>query len=212
MVPEGEELWVTAPLELEPGRDFPAFSYLRLDLLAHSGVAWIKAGTVIPGHASAYEIGGGKMRSLKENRSFRLDPPQNCYAAHQVTSGVTRPYRAANLWRSNPQEPQEQWLELSWQQPQEVHTVELSFPGHLFHEYHNYPPLYRDPQCVRDYSILLRQDGRWTGAARVKDNYQRRNTVTLTPASGSFRADRLRVVIHGTNGDASAAIYEIRCY
>lgn len=212
IVPEGEERWVSVPLELEPGRDFPAFSYLRLDLPAHSGVAWIKAGTVIPGHASAYEIGGGKMRSLKENRSFRLEPPQNCYAAHQVTSGVTRPYRAANLWRSNPQQPLEQWLELSWEQPQEVRTVELSFPGHLFHEYHNYPPLYRDPQCVRDYSILLWQDGRWTEAASVKDNYQRRNTVTLTPASGSFTTNRLRVVIHGTNGDASAAIYEIRCY
>ncbi|GGF90513.1 hypothetical protein GCM10010912_39530 [Paenibacillus albidus] len=207
-VPAGEAQWVSVQLGLEPGRDFPAFSYLRLDLLAHNHVAWIKAGTVIPGHTSAYEIGGGKMRSLKENRSFRMEPPQNCYAARQVTNGVTRPYRAANLWRAN---PQEQWLELSWEQPQQLRTVELSFPGHLFHEYHNYPPLYRDPQCAKTYSIQIRQNGSWLEAARVRDNYQRRNVVPLAE-SGSVTTDRLRIVIHETNGDPSAAIYEVRCY
>ncbi|GBF74839.1 hypothetical protein PA598K_03207 [Paenibacillus sp. 598K] len=209
-VPRGDELWLPLELDLQPGRDFPAHSYLRIDLLAHPQVAWLRAGTVIPGHTAAYEIGQGKMRSIKENRSFRISPAQNCYAPALVQSGVTRPHRSTNLWRSDPQQPLGQWLDLQWESPQRIRRVELTFPGHLYHEYHNYPPFYRDPQCARAYSILAWQDGAWVEAATKRDNYQRRNAVDL--GGDGVLTDRLRVLVHETNGDPSAAIYEIRCY
>ncbi|WP_020617183.1 FAD-dependent oxidoreductase [Paenibacillus daejeonensis] len=210
-VPIGDEVWMPLKLDLQPGRDYPAHSYLRIDLLAQEQVAWIKAGTVIPGHTAAYEIGNGKMRSIKENRSFRIFPPQNCYTPAQVQSGVARPHGSTNLWRSDPQQPLEQWLELQWQEAQRIRSVELTFPGHLYHEYHHYPPFYRDPQCAKSYSIQAWQDDAWVEAAVQRDNYQRRNVLRLG-GEGGVVTDRLRVLIHETNGDPSAAIYEIRCY
>lgn len=208
-VSHGEEQWVALETDLEPGRDFPSNSYIRLDLLASDKVAWIRGGTVVPGHTAAYEIGLGKMRSLKENRSFRVFPAQNCYSPAQALTGVTRPYRSANLWRSNPEEPLDQWVELAWDKPQTIASVELTFPGHLYHEYHHYPPFYRDPQCAKSYSIRALADGQWTEVARVRGNYQRRNAIAL---ERPVQADRLRIVFHETNGDASAALYEVRCY
>ena len=60
---------------------------------------------------------------------------------------MTRPYRWTNLWRSDPAEPLEQWLQLAWPTPQTIAQVELIFSGHVFARYHYYPPFDRDPQC-----------------------------------------------------------------
>ena len=141
--------------------------------------------------------------------SFRISPPQACYAADNVLSGVTRPYDWTNLWRSDPAEPLDQWLELRWPEEQTIARVELTFPGLLFASTNRYPPLYRDPQCARDYSILVEAQGEWQPVIRVTDNYQRRRAHALdVPVTTSG----LRVVVHATNGDPSAAIYEVRCY
>jgi hypothetical protein len=44
---------------------------------------------------------------------------------------------------------------------------------------------------------------------QVKGNYQRQRKHVLDMP---VRLSKLRVVVHATNGDPSAAIYEIRCY
>jgi len=51
--------------------------------------------------------------------------------------------------------------------------------------------------------------GEWQPVIRVTDNYQRRRAHTL---DAPVTTDRLRIVVHATNGDPSAAIYEVRCY
>jgi hypothetical protein len=51
-------------------------------------------------------------------------------------------------------------------------------------------------------------NGEWTQVVEVKGNYQRHMRHRLeVPVS----TDRLRVVIEATNGDPSAAIYEVHC-
>ncbi|MNC70287.1 hypothetical protein D3C75_1210810 [compost metagenome] len=72
-----------------------------------------------------------------------------------------------------------------------------------------YPPFYRDPQCAKDYSILADEGDGFRELLQVKGNYQRHRRHTL---DAPVRASKLRVVVHTTNGDPSAAIYEIRCY
>jgi hypothetical protein len=88
---------------------------------------------------------------------------------------------------------------------QQLTRVELTFAGHLLQEVHAEPPFFRDAQTVRDYAIEL--DG--VEVLRVSGNYQRRRVHDLPAGS---RANRLRLVVLATNGDPSAAVYEMRCY
>jgi hypothetical protein len=113
------------------------------------------------------------------------------------------------LWKSDPAQQLEQWLELEWNEAQRVGTVELTFPGHLIREYHAYAPFYRDPQCAKRYRLEAWEDGGWVTVSRAGDNYQRRRVHRLEQP---VVTRKLRVVIEATNGDPAAAVYEIRCY
>ncbi len=204
-VPPGGPHWIEWNEDIEglmPG-------YVRLDLDANPAVDWVRAGGVEPGHVSAWDMGNGQMRSQFHAHSFKVEPAQRCYGPENVLSGVTRPRESVHLWRSDPRQPLSQWLELDWSREVEIREIELTFPGHLLTEYHNYPPFYRDPQCAKDYSLLADDGDGFREILQVKGNYQRqRKHVLDTPV----RLSKLRVVVHATNGDPSAAIYEIRCY
>lgn len=210
-VPPGGPHWVT----WETGLDLPpaiaSGSFLAVDALPNKSVSWHAAARIIPGHMAMYGISPGKMRRFGNGHTlaYRISPPQRPFGPAQVLSGVTRPHRATNLWISDPNQPLPQSIGLEWSLPQAISSIQLVFPGHLIREYHAYAPFYRDPQCPRDYAIEIETDGVWQRLLVVKDNYQRLRTHTL-PATVSIT--RLRVVVTATNGDPSAAIYEIRCY
>ncbi|GGD79095.1 FAD-dependent oxidoreductase [Paenibacillus nasutitermitis] len=208
-VEAGAERWVEWQLDL----DVSALQgkYMRLDLLEQPHIHWRRSDTIEPGHVSASDQGNGQMRRFGTGvmLSFRVTPRQACYGAGQVLSGVTRPYRSANLWRSDPSEPLPQWLELSWEQPVVIGRVELTFPGHLLRDYRSCPALYRDPQCPMDVIVEAYVDGGWLVIGTITGNYQRQRHVT---AEQPVTSDRLRITVLATNGDHSAAIYEVRCY
>lgn len=208
-VPPGDSQWVGWDVHLDAASGLTPDSYVRVDLLPTPHVTWETASAIAPGHTAAHEISPGKFRGLMLNKSFRVVPAQDCYEPANVTRGATRPHRAANLWRSDPSVPLEQWLQLTWDSPRVIGTIELTFPGHLYSEYHRYPPQYRDPQCPKDYALLALLDGAWTTVAEVSDNYQRHNRIRLAP---TVRADALRIAFRSTNGDPSAGVYEVRCY
>lgn len=205
----GERQWVEWPLPEEA--KLPADGYLRFDLTANPSVAWHVAGAIEPGHVSAFEMAPGKMRRFSSGVTLAMlvDPPQRCYSAANVLSGQTRPHRGTNLWRSDPSEPLPQWIELAWPAPQAIASIELTFAGHLLREYHAYAPFYRDPQCVRDYDIEFLADGAWMPLLSVRDNYQRHRRHELQQI---VETHRIRIVVLATNGDPSAAIYEVRAY
>ncbi|TYP76733.1 FAD-dependent oxidoreductase [Paenibacillus methanolicus] len=207
----GNYQWIDWDVQLSGDDGLKPGTYVRLDLLANPHVAWHCGNGIVPGQTCAYEMGEGKMRRdwNGPTRSFRVDPPQRAYSPEHVISGVTRPYRFTNLWRSDAKEALPQWLELKWEEQQSIGQIEITFPGSLLWEYRGYSPFYRDPQCPKDYRIEAYVDGRWQELLQVKDNYQRHCRHTLTQ---SVQTDTLRVVIEATNGDPSAGIYEIRCY
>lgn len=207
-VPPGSQHWVDWPLNLTNAQ---AGRYVRVDLFPHPDLVWHPSKSIEPGHGAMFEMGNNKMRLYRgaANLSFRLDPPQPSYSATNVLSGETRPHRFTNLWRSDPAQPLPQWLQLTWLQPVTFRHVELTFPGHLLREYHAYPPFFRDPQTPRDYTIEAWINGVWIELHVEKDNYQRhRRHVLKAPVTTT----QLRVVIHSTNGDPSAALYEMRVY
>jgi hypothetical protein len=207
-VPPGEHKWISWPVGLT---NLGKSRYIRLDLLANPNVKWHIAARVEPGHVSAFQISTTKMRRYSSGvtMSLRVDPPQACYEPSNVLSGETRPHHFTNLWRSDPTLVLPQWLQLTWETPQTITRIELTFPGHLLREYHAYAPFYRDPQCPRDYRIEAEIDGKWAVAVEIQGNYQRRREHVLREV---VVTNRLRVVVLATNGDPSAAIYELRTY
>lgn len=210
-VPPGKNHWVRWELNLTLPATIAPCGFLRLDALANKQLHWHAAKKIIPGHTAMYAISPSRMRRFGNGHTlaYRISPPQKSYAPAQVLSGVTRPHRTTNLWVSDPAQPLPQSLELAWDSPQTIDTVQLVFPGHLIREYHAYAPFFRDQQCPRDYAVEVLMNGNWQRVVEIKDNYQRLRRDTF-PAPVS--TNRLRVIVTATNGDPSAAIYEVRCY
>lgn len=210
MVPPGASQWICWPIQLTLPADVQAGSFLRLDALANPHVLWHAARKIIPGHMAMYAISPNRMRRFGNGHTlaYRISPPQRPFDPAQVQSGVTRPHRATNLWMSDPNQPLPQSLELSWDQPHPLHEIRLVFPGHLIREYHAYAPFYRDPQCPRDYRIEAWSGSEWLLLHQESGNYQRLRVHALTEP---VRTAKLRITVTATNGDPSAAIYEVRC-
>lgn len=212
LVPPGGPHWVEwqVDLDAEDSTGQPLASrYLRLDLAETDDVEWMLSPAVLPGQIAGYEDGGRYRRfGGGSTLSFQVEPPQRAYAPEQVLTGVTRPHAATNQWRSDPVMPLPQWVALEWQQPQSLTQVQLTFAGHLLREYHAYPPLYRDPQTVRDYAIEVWQDDAWREIVRVDGNI----TTRVVHTFDAVTTTRARLMVYATNGDPAAGLYEIRCY
>ena len=208
-VEPGEKQWVE--WQIPDQTVLPNTGYLRFDLGVNPNIIWHVAGAIEPGHVSAFEMAPGRMRRYSSGvtLALRVFPPQRSFGAANILSGHTRPYVGTNIWRSDALQPLPQWVQLEWTEPQEISAIELTFSGHLLREYHAYSPFYRDPQCVRDYDIQCETSDGWKNMIEARDNYQRhRKHQVVTPV----RCSRLRVVVLATNGDSSAAIYEVRVY
>jgi hypothetical protein len=210
-VPPGKFHWIEWKIDLDKNTGLIADRYVRLDLLPNPKIEWHIADAIETGHFAAYEISPGHMRRLGKGLglSYEIDPPQSCFSPKLVVSGVTRPYRSTNIWRSDRKQAFPQWLELRWEKKQRISTIELTFPGYVEREYHAYPPFYRDPQCAEAYSIEARIDKQWHGILHITNNYQRHRRHSLR---SPIETDAVRIIIRATNGDSSAGIFEVRCY
>ncbi|MGO1926917.1 MULTISPECIES: FAD-dependent oxidoreductase [unclassified Brachybacterium] len=211
---EPGEHWVTWDVAIDPARlrhGEPGGQYLRLDLSASPDVEWIPAGRILPGAVSAFEMTPGRMRRFGAGvtLSHRIEPAQHAYPAMSVISGTARPHNAPNAWRSDPGHPLEQWLQLDWHEPQEIGSIHLSFAGNLLREYDQTPEMWSDPQTVRDYCILAKTETGWHEVVAQTGNGLPRRVHELPHA---VTTTALRLVVQATNGDPSAAVYEVRCY
>jgi hypothetical protein len=209
VVPPGKNQWISWLAAL----DLPALSsgsFIRIDALPNKKILWHAAQKIIPGHMAMYGISPNRMRRFGNGHTlaYRISPPQRPFTAGRVLSGVTRPHRSTNLWISDPVQPLPQWLRLTWPGPQRIRGIQLVFPGQLIREYHAYAPFYRDSQCPRDYRIEALVNETWVQLLEVRDNYQRLRRHVF---DDKISTSQLRVIVTATNGDPSAALYEIRC-
>jgi len=207
-VPPGAKQWVDFPVN---SSNIVAGRFVRLDILPNEYIEWLLAGKIVTGHMASYQIGPDKMRRFGSGHtlSFKVNGPQTCYEPANVINGVARPAAFTNLWKSDPVLPLPQWIGLTWDDPKRIDQIQLTFAGHLLRELHAYAPFYRDPQCVRDYTISAWIAGKWEKIIEITGNYQRQRVHVLAQ---SITTDKLRVEVHATNGDDAAQIYEVRCY
>ncbi len=123
---------------------------------------------------------------------------------------------AANRWISDPKKGFPQWVELRFPREVRLREVHLVFdtglhrPLTLTHSdsYHSRMIRGAQPETVRDYDLQLVHGRDALTIASVRNNYQR-FCCHRFPA---HTASALRLVVHATNGDPSARVFEIRAY
>jgi len=138
--------------------------------------------------------------------------------ADHVLSGYVRdlPKQTDHLWAGE-MTADGAWLELSWEKPQRISHVQLTFDTGFHRELtlsasdSTTQRMIRGPQpeTVRDYELTyIDAAGQRHSLAKVTGNYQRLNRHNFT----TVEMKSLRLHVSATNGEATARVYEIRCY
>ncbi|GMU91071.1 MAG: hypothetical protein AMXMBFR4_01290 [Candidatus Hydrogenedentota bacterium] len=212
VVPGNSRGWVRFPIDARvgPGRLY----YVHTSVLP--GISWVMhreedadLDRRCPvGTTPASMPGATRWRPFNEGRSFnlRVAPESRPYAASNVVRGTNRPDTWTNIWISDPGQVLPAWLELRWSRPVSFNEVQLTFDTNAVRR--ATLPLYRYPECVRDYVIEAASGAAWRELASVEGNYERRRVHRFQRAT----TDRLRIRVLATNGLASARVYEVRVY
>ena len=137
---------------------------------------------------------------------MRVAPESRPYAAQNVVIGTNRPDQWTNIWISDPEQGLPAWLELRWPEPVRFNTVQVTFDTDQNRRVTL--PLFRYPDCVKDYTLEAHIAGRWQRLTDVRDNYVRRRVHRFD----RVRSDRLRLHVTATNGAKMARVYELRVY
>jgi len=140
--------------------------------------------------------------------SMRIFPESLPYKGENIISGVTRPEEWTNIWISDPCKGFPQYIELDFSKEITFNNIHLIFDTNLGRSHALTPPLFKAPECIKDYSLFYELDGKWKQLLQIKDNYYRRREHSFNKVSSK----KLRLEIYSTNGDRSARLYEIRVY
>ncbi len=110
------------------------------------------------------------------------------------------------------------WIQLSWDQPQTIREVQLTFDTGFQREltltaqnaYNRIMIRGPQPETVRDYDVLTRHgsNAEWKRLAERRGNSQRVNRLAVSTGEMT----ELRILVKATHGDPLARIFEIRCY
>lgn len=131
----------------------------------------------------------------------------------KVANGISRKLgEEQNGWVTKPGE----CLIMKWDETKEIREIRLTFESNFAYPIRvTMAPLRQAQQrngvpeeLVKDVKIELYREGKKTGEAFVKDNYQRLCSVGI----GDVPADEIRVIPESTNGAEQAVIHEIRVY
>ncbi|WP_344975488.1 FAD-dependent oxidoreductase [Compostibacter hankyongensis] len=137
---------------------------------------------------------------------MRLTPDSHPYGPENVARGANRPDKWSNIWVSDPSRRLPASLQLSWPSPVACNTVQLTFDTDQNRRVTL--PLFRYPDCVKDYSVEYHDGSGWKQLLKEEGNYMRRRVHRFD----EIRTDRLRINILATNGGPSARVYEVRVY
>jgi hypothetical protein len=123
-----------------------------------------------------------------------------------VVRGANRPDPWTNIHISDPVHGLPAWLELTLPRITRFNTVEITFDTDM--NRHTCRPLFRYPDCVKRYDVLVRQRNQWKRVQGESDNYMRRRVLRFPPVT----SDGLKIEMHETNGAISSRVYEVRIY
>lgn len=150
----------------------------------------------------------GHWKPLTRGRSLcmRITPDSAPYQPGNVIRGTNRPDMWTNIWISDSQQILPASLELDWGAPIEFNTIQLTFDTDQNRRVTL--PLFKYPDCVKDYKIEYHNGMSWKKLLEQTDNYVRRREHRFE----KIKASKLRIRVLASNGTATARIYEVRVY
>ena len=204
-------VWVSFPLnaKVEPGRFYYVYVPDPVPEVHWKTFRHEKGEPFqLPVGVSPSDRPGKQWRRLVDGRChiMRISPDSDCYGPQNAITGANRPDQWTNIWISDPEKQLPAWLQLQWRKPMTFNTVQLTFDTNP--DLRETLPLFRYPECVKDYTIRVQTSGIWKDLLTVRDNYDRRRVHHFD----AVQADRLRIDVLATNGAPTARIYEVRVY
>lgn len=210
-VNRGRAVWARFDLPVDLKED--ALFWLLVD--ANDKAGWYHQPEYVPigTRALVSDSGTENWRPEKGTFTVRISPESCPYGGKNVINGVARPEKWTNIWISDSHKALPQYLELDFSEEKTVNTVYLTFDTDLDQNIYLPPPwgafgIGAMPVCVKDYDILGFYEGKWLRLWRERGNYQRHKVHHFE----DILLEKIRVEVLSTNGDASARIYEVRCY
>lgn len=144
--------------------------------------------------------------TMGKSLCLKLVPESNPYRPENVIKGTNRPDKWSNIWISDPEKGLPASLTLEWESPVEFNTVQLTFDTDQNKIVTL--PLFRYPECVKDYTLEYFNGSSWNQIIKEEDNYMRRRVHKFD----KVKTNKLKINIMATNGVNTARIYEIRVY
>ncbi len=176
------------------------------------GLSWRLMESAPMGACRAYGGGSRGRWTVVPNQyyGFYTEPPialqVQGFDAENVINGWARIIGdKPNMWASDPKQKLPQWIELSWDQPQRINSVYLTFDTNLNPRWATIP---MPPECVRHYAVSVYDGAKWAKVASAKANFLRRRIHRFDPVN----ATKLRLTVTATNGVKEARVFEIRAY
>jgi hypothetical protein len=123
-----------------------------------------------------------------------------------VVQGTHRPDRWTNIFMSDPMQSLPAWIELKLPAAVTFNQIQITFDTNAIRRVTL--PLFRHPECVKKYDIVVPQGSGWKTLVETGGNYFRRRVHSVDPVT----ATRVRINLHETNGSAQARVYEVRLY
>lgn len=155
----------------------------------------------------SFEFWLPERRPKGENLALRIEPGLEAFAASSVQQRPDRPTTQPNAWVANLSDPQP-WIELAWDQPREIRTIDLAFDTDFDHPMESVlmgHPERVMPFCVRHFRVLL--DGQVVAAS--EEHHQTRQRIVLDRPR---LARRLRVEVSHPSKQVPAALMGVSCH
>jgi hypothetical protein len=168
--------------------------------------AWTEHGSHDIG-VETFEIWTPQRRPAGKNFACEITPALEVFGARNITNGIQRPTNQPNAWVAD-FDDKEPTLTFNWDTPKSISRVELFFDTDYDHPMESVlmgHPEREMPFCLRDYR--LRAGGEVIFEKR--GNHQTRNTIQLEKP---VNTNELSIEILAMNGEAPAAVFEVRCY
>ena len=143
-----------------------------------------------------------------KNIAFEASAPIGKFSPEQTTNSHARPTTGSNAWVAafNDESPT---LQLSWNSPQSIRQIELSFDPDFDHALEQV--LMPQPETVMPYTVqsFRIKDANGHLIHSVSDNHQARLVIQLEEP---IETDKLSVELDAPSANVPAALFEVRCY
>lgn len=147
-------------------------------------------------------------RPKGQNFAFELSKPLGSYEVDNLRNGHSRPTNAPNAWVAD-LDDEHPTLFVEWNKRQSISQIEMSFDTDFDHPMESVLMTHPEntmPFCVRTYRIYDKS-GRLL--ASCDDNH---DTYAIIKFEKPIETQSLKIELLSTNGNAPAALFDLRCY